>query len=252
MIVNKTKNGDKKRYVLPRKQADILTLREEAVGSDVHGTYHLYVIKTEVITWASQEQNWRGDKLFDPTKYPTWLGMVMRSKSSKMRKVPKFPIYTRSGEELVSFVYGGSLSLNETEKKLCSRFNRYAFTVVLGIKDNIMYPAPGFCTPCIVPVNEVGSSGRFALNTEVLEAVNGQILRLPDPDNFVFREEDYEDAVVELLYHTNENVKAFSRAAHDTVPQDLYTRCYVVETRTRGEDGQELTPHSTGYYPFEP
>ncbi|XP_028968733.1 endoribonuclease Dicer [Galendromus occidentalis] len=249
MLVTRCKAGEKKRYVLPRKRASILELKEEGVDCDPLDTYHLYVIRTEVVSWTAKEQNWRGDPVFDPVKYPTWLAIVLRSKSNEMQSVPKFPIFTRSGEECVSFEYAGAQIFDDELKSLCARFNRYVFSIVLDVKDNLLNPVAGFNTPCLVPVDEINGSGRYSINMDVLWNIGR--LQPPNFDNFEFRDEDYDDAVVELLYHINENQKELSREVHSRTPQDVYSRFYVTKTRAVGEDGQPLTPNSTGYYQFD-
>lgn len=248
MVLTGPKSHQKRRYVLPRKQAEILELKEETVNYEPTNTYHLYVIKTEVVAWASKEQNWRGETLFDPSKYPTWLAIVMRAKYANMDGVPKFPIFTRSGEECVSFVDAGPITLNDELKTLCSRFNRYVFHVVLEIIDDMLEIATKFASPCLVPVKEKDGGKSFELDMDVLHSLGPA--KLPDFSNFVFKEEDYHDGVVELLFHLDQNMRQFSRQAHTRCPQDVYRRFYVVETTTRDEEGKPLTPNTTGYYGF--
>ncbi|XP_028968740.1 endoribonuclease Dicer [Galendromus occidentalis] len=248
MVLNGVKSHQKKRYILPRKQAAILELREENIDCEPRDSYELYVIKTDVIAFASNLQNWRGEDLFDPSKYPTWLAIIMRSGSSELLSVPKFSIFTRSGEERVSFIDAGPIGLDDKLKKLCTRFNRYAFHVVLETIDEMVDLATNFHTPCLVPVKEVDNGGTFELDMDVLLALGPA--KLPDFENFVFKEEDYEDAVVELLYHIDENQKKLSRDAHTKVPQDIYRRFYVTKPIATNEKGVALTPETTGYYGF--
>lgn len=88
--------------MFPRAQASALRNLEEGVDEKPPelDKYHLYAICTHVVKWASDKQNWRGDMtLFDPQQHPTWMGLVLREKLPD--NLPKFPIYTRSGEEEV-------------------------------------------------------------------------------------------------------------------------------------------------------
>ncbi|XP_022645213.1 endoribonuclease Dicer-like isoform X2 [Varroa destructor] len=237
-----------RRYVFPRAQASALHNLEEGVDEKPPelDKYHLYAICTHVVKWASDKQNWRGDMtLFDPQQHPTWMGLVLREKLPD--NLPKFPIYTRSGEEEVEVIYSGTISLSPEDKLLCHRFNRYIFSIVLDIKDNSMRQCVGFITPCVVAVYNT-SHKKFILNKDVMCSVGPA--RPPQKERFEFDEDMYKDAVVELLYHINENLPKHNPEVHSRVPWDEYHRYYVRSTRALGEDGKPLTPHTTGYYSF--
>ncbi|OQR67288.1 endoribonuclease Dicer-like [Tropilaelaps mercedesae] len=243
-----------RRYAFPRAVAPVLRTLEEHADEEAleKKMYHLYTIYTRVVQWASSEQNWRGDtNLFDPEQNSTWIGLILKEKLPE--NLPKFPVYTRSGEEEVELIYAGSMPLSVKQKALCHRFNRYIFSLVLDIVDNSMQCCyEHFITPCVVlvdglPPNSEGDRN-FVLNLDVMSSVGPA--ELPNSKKFEFNESLYQDAVVELLYHINENLPNNSREIHTRVPWEDYHRFYVRSTRSVGKDGKPLTPHTTGYYPF--
>lgn len=103
----------------------------------------------------------------------------------------------------VEVIYSGTISLSPEDKLLCHRFNRYIFSIVLDIKDNSMRQCVGFITPCVVAVYNT-SHKEFILNKDVMCSVGPA--RPPQKERFEFDEDMYKDAVVELLYHINENL----------------------------------------------
>lgn len=110
-------------------------------------------------------------------------------------------------------MYAGSIRLSPEEKALCFRFNRYIFSIVLDLKDNSMRECcrETFTTPCVVLVNmsPCKDEGReeFTLNIDTMASVGpAQVSK----STFQFDEGLYDDAVVELLYHTNENLPNYS------------------------------------------
>lgn len=68
-----------------------------------------------------------------------------------------------------------------------------------------------FVTPCVVLVEELSSTEtgrRFVLNMDVMQSVGPA--QIPESNPFEFDERLFEDAVVELLYHLNENLPEHS------------------------------------------
>lgn len=114
----------------------------------------------------------------------------------------------------MEIIFAGRIQLSAEEKAICFRFNRYIFAIVLDIKDESMRQCcrGAFTTPCVVLVDASSSKDEgyrgFTLNMGIMASVGPA--QPPAANNFEFDENLYKDAVVELLYHSNENLPDYS------------------------------------------
>lgn len=87
------------------------------------GCYRLHILTTRLVNRASDLQNWRNEVLVDPEDCPTWFALLLRE---DMPCLPSFPIFTRSGDELVTVIRAGLVSLSADE---CRRLECFHYAI---------------------------------------------------------------------------------------------------------------------------
>nr|XP_037274583.1 endoribonuclease Dicer-like [Rhipicephalus microplus] len=122
------------------------------------GHYRLHILTTRLVNMASELQNWRNEKLVDPEDCPLWFALVLRE---DMPCLPSFPIFTRSGDEEVTVVRAGLVSLSAEECRRLQCFHRAIWDDVLRMKERPLLrfdlsSAPS--SPVLAPVIKDGDT----------------------------------------------------------------------------------------------
>ncbi|XP_072284638.1 LOW QUALITY PROTEIN: endoribonuclease Dicer [Pyxicephalus adspersus] len=141
-------------------------------------------------------------------------------------QIPHFPVYTRSGEVTISLELkksGFTLTLQQLE--LITRLHQYFFSHILRLEKPALEfkPMVADCAYCVLPLNVVNDSGtldidfKFVEDIEKSEARTGIPSTQYTPENpFIFRLEDYQDAVIIPRYRNFDQPHRFYVA-------DVYT-----------------------------
>ncbi|KAF0301375.1 Endoribonuclease Dicer [Amphibalanus amphitrite] len=114
---------------------------------------YLYQFDMQLTCPIPEDQNTRGRRLFRPEQDPRRLGLVT---GHRLPEVCAFPIFTRSGEVVVSVrLVSDQLQLSESQLQLLSQFHRFVFCAVLRLEKFPMRFQPedsstGFL---VVPIN---------------------------------------------------------------------------------------------------
>lgn len=201
------KAGTKKRRRLYPKQ--VCQLFSEARPTAA-GEYHLHVITTKLVRLASEAQNWRREKLPDPEEYPLWFALVLRK---DMPSLPKFPIFTRSGDELVSVVRAGVVVLSEGQCSLLQCFHCLIWDEVLRMRSRQLLGFDPDAAPnsvLLAPVVLGGSSAAEIDWSLVDMALAGNVVQPVAEGGYKFMEHLFSDAIVVPHYmHPNQPYNSF-------------------------------------------
>ncbi|KAH7941289.1 hypothetical protein HPB49_011722 [Dermacentor silvarum] len=123
------KPGTKKRRRVYQKRVCKLFTEARVLEA---GHYRLHILTTQLVRLASDLQNWRKEKLVDPEDCPLWFALLLRE---DMPCLPSFPIFTRSGDELVLVVRAGLVNLTADQCVQLQRFHHTIWHDVLRMKE---------------------------------------------------------------------------------------------------------------------
>ncbi|CAN8000648.1 unnamed protein product, partial [Ixodes hexagonus] len=162
------------------------------------GTYRLHVLTTRLERLASELQNWRKERLADPEDSPLWFGILLQE---DMPMIPSFPIFTRSGEELVTVSRVGPVQLSAEQCERLQRFHRFVCDEVMRVRERpLLSFEPGTAPNCVTLTPVMQGSGASEIDWPFVDAVLNY--KQPATDTpFQFRKYAYEDAVVVPQYH---------------------------------------------------
>ncbi|XP_028966508.1 endoribonuclease Dicer [Galendromus occidentalis] len=237
-----------RQYLNRRAIAPPLEILEENRDCGCIDECHLYVFKNSVFEKSSSRSTGAKSPADGP-QGSTYLGILVRNRDEQLENLPRFPIFTESSEQLIDVVYAGTVSMSQSKKATFARFNRYIFSVVLNIGCSATKPLTNFAVPCVVPVDELGDEA-FEINLRVAQSVG--VATQPDYERFIFDKELYEDAVVEVLFHENENAPPVNRNVQGRGPRDYFNRYYVRNPCATDAAGKPLSLTASGYFPFAP
>ncbi|XP_065304348.2 endoribonuclease Dicer-like [Dermacentor albipictus] len=163
------------------------------------GHYRLHILTTQLVRLASDIQNWRKEKLVDPEDCPLWFGLLLRE---DMPCLPSFPIFTRSGDELVSVVRAGPVHLSSAQCLQLQLFHHAIWHDVLRMKERPllqfdMHTAPN--CPVLVPVIKDGDMSMIDWSFVGMVA-DWDEAEPTSRAEFQFQPSLYEDAVVVPRY----------------------------------------------------
>lgn len=184
---------------------------------------YLYLFSMALTCPIPEEQNTRGRKIVDPAQYPRWFAMLI---NKEMPKVCSFPVFTRSGEVIVSLKrVPGTITLDDQQIQKLVGFHKFTFKNVLQLE---RYPMKfnvqdSNCSYLLVPVDYdvrladselhqahidwpfLDALDQYEEKTlSELAAATNQAKTDSEADKFVFDRRVYEDAVVRPWYRTNE------------------------------------------------
>lgn len=160
---------------------------------------YLYKFKMVLTCPIPDEQNRRGRRIIDPSETNRNYAIVC---TRKLPKICSFPVFTRSGEVLISVnLIGGEFSLQESQVKDLRTFHEYTFSKVLRLEKypTIYQPDESPFTVLLAPVidkNETTSIDWSFVNKIVKSDQDSYMPTMEGRKAFKFNHEDYVDAVV--------------------------------------------------------
>lgn len=184
---------------------------------------YLYVIGMVLTTPLPDELNFRRRKLYPPEDTERCFGILT---AKPIPQIPHFPVYTRSGEVTISIELkksGFSLTLQQLE--LITRLHQYIFSHILRLEKPALEfkPTAADAAYCVLPLNVVNGSGTLDIDFTFVEDIEKSEARtgIPStqytPENpFIFKLEDYQDAVIIPRYRNFDQPHRFYVA-------DVYT-----------------------------
>ncbi|XP_063296113.1 endoribonuclease Dicer [Pelobates fuscus] len=184
---------------------------------------YLYVIGMVLTTPLPDELNFRRRKLYPPEDTTRCFGILT---AKPIPQIPHFPVYTRSGEVTISIELkksGFTLTLQQLE--LITRLHQYIFSHILRLEKPALEfkPTAADSAYCVLPLNVVNDSGSLDIDFTFVEDIEKSEARTGIPSTqysaenpFIFRLEDYQDAVIIPRYRNFDQPHRFYVA-------DVYT-----------------------------
>lgn len=184
---------------------------------------YLYVIGMVLTTPLPDELNFRRRKLYPPEDTTRCFGILT---AKPIPQIPHFPVYTRSGEVTISIELkksGFTLSLPMLE--LITRLHQYIFSHILRLEKPALEfkPTDADSAYCVLPLNVVNDSSTLDIDFKFMEDIEKSEARIGIPSTkysketpFVFKLEDYQDAVIIPRYRNFDQPHRFYVA-------DVYT-----------------------------
>ncbi|RWS16251.1 endoribonuclease Dicer-like protein [Dinothrombium tinctorium] len=172
----------------------------------------LYVFSMKLTCPIPEEQNTRGRKITDPADTPRCFGFIT---TSCVPSIPSFPVFTRSGEVIVSLKnVDEEFIFSDVDLERIKSFHRFTFHNVLRlVKYPMRYdPEKAQTSFFVVPVvgetfNDLDSKiqvdWKFIEKVEAYEKDGEKEISEEARKNFVFDKEIYEDAVIKPWYRKN-------------------------------------------------
>ncbi|TFK16018.1 protein FAM181A [Platysternon megacephalum] len=184
---------------------------------------YLYVIGMVLTTPLPDELNFRRRKLYPPEDTTRCFGILT---AKPIPQIPHFPVYTRSGEVTISIELkksGFMLSLQMLE--LITRLHQYIFSHILRLEKPALEfrPTEADSAYCVLPLNVVDNSSTLDIDFKFMEDIEKSEARTGIPSTkytketpFIFKLEDYQDAVIIPRYRNFDQPHRFYVA-------DVYT-----------------------------
>ncbi|XP_006903693.1 PREDICTED: LOW QUALITY PROTEIN: dicer 1, ribonuclease type III [Elephantulus edwardii] len=184
---------------------------------------YLYVIGMVLTTPLPDELNFRRRRLYPPEDTTRCFGILT---AKPIPQIPHFPVYTRSGEVTISIELkksGFTLSLQMLE--LITRLHQYIFSHILRLEKPALEfkPTEADSAYCVLPLNVVNGSSTLDIDFKFMEDIEKSEARIGIPSTkysketpFVFKLEDYQDAVIIPRYRNFDQPHRFYVA-------DVYT-----------------------------
>lgn len=184
---------------------------------------YLYVIGMVLTTPLPDELNFRRRKLYPPEDTTRCFGILT---AKPIPQIPHFPVYTRSGEVTISIELRKSdftLSLQQLE--LITRLHQYIFSHILRLEKPALefIPSAADSAYCVLPLNVVDDSSNLDIDFKFMEDIEKSEARTGIPctqytneSPFIFKLEDYQDAVIIPRYRNFDQPHRFYVA-------DVYT-----------------------------
>uniref|UniRef100_A0A8C5KCH4 Endoribonuclease Dicer n=1 Tax=Jaculus jaculus TaxID=51337 RepID=A0A8C5KCH4_JACJA len=184
---------------------------------------YLYVIGMVLTTPLPDELNFRRRKLYPPEDTTRCFGILT---AKPIPQIPHFPVYTRSGEVTISIELkksGFTLSLQMLD--LITRLHQYIFSHILRLEKPALEfkPTDADSAYCVLPLNVVHDSSTLDIDFKFMEDIEKSEARIGIPSTkysketpFVFKLEDYQDAVIIPRYRNFDQPHRFYVA-------DVYT-----------------------------
>uniref|UniRef100_A0A6J0V589 ribonuclease III n=2 Tax=Pogona vitticeps TaxID=103695 RepID=A0A6J0V589_9SAUR len=184
---------------------------------------YLYVIGMVLTTPLPDELNFRRRKLYPPEDTTRCFGILT---AKPIPQIPHFPVYTRSGEVTISIELkksGFTLSLQMLE--LITRLHQYIFSHILRLEKPALEfrPTDADSAYCVLPLNVVDGASTLDIDFKFMEDIEKSEARTGIPSTqytketpFIFKLEDYQDAVIIPRYRNFDQPHRFYVA-------DVYT-----------------------------
>uniref|UniRef100_A0A3Q2PQN4 ribonuclease III n=1 Tax=Fundulus heteroclitus TaxID=8078 RepID=A0A3Q2PQN4_FUNHE len=186
-------------------------------------TYFLYVIGMVLTTPLPDELNFRRRKLYPPEDTTRCFGILT---AKPIPRIPHFPVYTRSGEVTISIeLQKSGFALSSAQLDLITRMHQYIFSHILRLEKPALEFKPTLADSayCVLPLNVVGDSATLDMDFMFMEDIEKSEARTGIPTTkytkqnpFIFKLEDYQDAVIIPRYRNFDQPHRFYVA-------DVYT-----------------------------
>ncbi|KAM9804063.1 endoribonuclease Dicer [Neosynchiropus ocellatus] len=186
-------------------------------------TYYLYVIGMVLTTPLPDELNFRRRKLYPPEDTTRCFGILT---ARPIPQIPYFPVYTRSGEVTISIeLQKSDFQLTSGQLDLITRLHQYIFSHILRLEKPALEYKPMLADSayCVLPLNVVGDSDALDIDFKFMEDIENSEARIGIPTTqytkqnpFIFKLEDYQDAVIIPRYRNFDQPHRFYVA-------DVYT-----------------------------
>ncbi|XP_047466582.1 endoribonuclease Dicer [Mugil cephalus] len=186
-------------------------------------TYYLYVIGMVLTTPLPDELNFRRRKLYPPEDTTRCFGILT---AKPIPRIPHFPVYTRSGEVTISIeLQKSGFTLTASQLDLITRLHQYIFSHILRLEKPALEFKPTLADSayCVLPLNVVGDSDTLDMDFKFMEDIEKSEARTGIPTTqytkqnpFIFKLEDYQDAVIIPRYRNFDQPHRFYVA-------DVYT-----------------------------
>uniref|UniRef100_A0A672QYG8 ribonuclease III n=1 Tax=Sinocyclocheilus grahami TaxID=75366 RepID=A0A672QYG8_SINGR len=184
---------------------------------------YLYVIGMVLTTPLPDELNFRRRKLYPPEDTTRCFGILT---AKPIPRIPHFPVYTRSGEVTISIeLQKSGFTLSVEQLELITRLHQYIFSHILRLEKPALEfkPVEADSAYCILPLNIVEDSNTLDLDFKFMEDIEKSEARIGIPNTqytkknpFIFKLEDYQDAVIIPRYRNFDQPHRFYVA-------DVYT-----------------------------
>uniref|UniRef100_A0A671MDI4 ribonuclease III n=1 Tax=Sinocyclocheilus anshuiensis TaxID=1608454 RepID=A0A671MDI4_9TELE len=184
---------------------------------------YLYVIGMVLTTPLPDELNFRRRKLYPPEDTTRCFGILT---AKPIPRIPHFPVYTRSGEVTISIeLQKSDFTLSAEQLELITRLHQYIFSHILRLEKPALEfkPVEADSAYCILPLNIVEDSNTLDLDFKFMEDIEKSEARIGIPNTqytkknpFIFKLEDYQDAVIIPRYRNFDQPHRFYVA-------DVYT-----------------------------
>lgn len=178
--------------------------------------FYLYSIVMTLNCPIPEDQNTRGRKIYPPEEASQSFGFFV---SEKLTEICAFPIYTRSGEVLVSLrLLQSDVTLSEDQMKSVLNFHKYTFSNLLRMEKYPMVfsPEKSDNSVLIVPLTKKdGNPDQRVIDWSFLELIDTEkdnklkILSDEERKDYKFKESDYSDAVVMPWYRNQDQPQYF-------------------------------------------
>uniref|UniRef100_A0A1A8ELV4 ribonuclease III n=2 Tax=Nothobranchius korthausae TaxID=1143690 RepID=A0A1A8ELV4_9TELE len=186
-------------------------------------TYFLYVVGMVLTTPLPDELNFRRRKLYPPEDTTRCFGILT---AKPIPRIPHFPVYTRSGEVTISIeLQKSGFMLSAAQLDLITRMHQYIFSHILRLEKPALEfkPTHADSAYCVLPLNVVGDSQTLDMDFKFMEDIEKSEARTGIPTTkytkqnpFIFKLEDYQDAVIIPRYRNFDQPHRFYVA-------DVYT-----------------------------
>uniref|UniRef100_A0A1A8I4D8 ribonuclease III n=2 Tax=Nothobranchius TaxID=28779 RepID=A0A1A8I4D8_NOTKU len=186
-------------------------------------TYFLYVVGMVLTTPLPDELNFRRRKLYPPEDTTRCFGILT---AKPIPRIPHFPVYTRSGEVTISIeLQKSGFMLSAAQLDLITRMHQYIFSHILRLEKPALEfkPTQADSAYCVLPLNVVGDSHTLDMDFKFMEDIEQSEARTGIPTTkytkqnpFIFKLEDYQDAVIIPRYRNFDQPHRFYVA-------DVYT-----------------------------
>ncbi|XP_053212682.1 endoribonuclease Dicer-like [Panonychus citri] len=232
-----------------RRQSYQKSVAESLKGGDIipGEPCYMYIFLMSLTCPIPEDQNTRGRKLVDPMDSPRFFGLITKSRISR---ICDFPVYTRSGEVIVSMkATAEKIKFDEDQIEKLKQFHRFTFNDVLHlVKDPMVYdPIGAPSTILIVPVNYMPTISKslptsFTIDSNCVSIdwmfidkvlIYERTDHTKEKTDFKFDRSVFEDAVVKPWYRSaNEQLPFYVANICDDLrptspfPTDTYATFY--------------------------
>ena len=175
-------------------------------------SFSLYCLRMSLTCPIPDEQNTRGRRIHNPKDCAQMFGLLL---PRGMPAVPAFPIYTRSGEVLVTVeLVAREIHLTAKQLSLLYKFHMFTFSSVLRLEKYPMVFSADAAQHCVV-VAPLTNTSPLMIDWNFLNSISFLATRrlrsLPDQERkgFSFQAEDYKDAVIMPWYRNQDQPQYF-------------------------------------------